>query len=309
MTIADQTVEKTGRLAPGLYGLGNHHTPCFLLEGSQPVLIEGGLSCLTRHYLKDARELLNGRQPSHLFLTHAHYDHCGAAGYLKKAFPQMEICAAAKAASIVTRPNAIKLITQLNQEVARYAQTLGLEDPSLEDFVPFEVERVLDDGEEVELEGGLTIRALATPGHTWDSMSYYVPQRGYLFCGEALGTDRNDGYLVTELLVGYDVYEQSILKLAELEVEVICQGHYTVHSGKVARDYFRRALDSTREFKQWVFDILEQEGGDVRRTMQRVKEGEWDPKPEPKQPLPAYLLNLEPRIKCMAQSAGYDPQG
>jgi len=43
--------------------------------------------------------------------------------------------------------------------------------------------------------------------------------------------------------------------------------------------------------------ILMDEDGDIERTVERVKAEQWDPRPLPKQPEPAYLLNTRARVK------------
>lgn len=53
------------------------------------------------------------------------------------------------------------------------------------------------------------------------------------------------------------------------------------------------------------FVALAQDGGDIGRTIRRVKEIDWDPRTGFKQPLPAYMLNLEARVKLLAKEAGY----
>jgi hypothetical protein len=45
-----------------------------------------------------------------------------------------------------------------------------------------------------------------------------------------------------------------------------------------------------------VQEFLEEEQGDIERTVARVKAVEWDPKPWPKQTESAYLLNTRIRV-------------
>jgi 2-aminobenzoylacetyl-CoA thioesterase len=301
----DAIISRTGQVVENFHLLGHQGNPVFLLDGPRPVLFDAGFSCLTSFYLRDARAVLGRRCPELLLLTHSHFDHCGgAAGFLDE-FPGLKVMAAPKAQAVLARPNALKLIGELNQAAAEVmAQATGGRTGN-QPFKPFAVEGVVDGGDEIELGPDLSVRVLATPGHTWDSLSYYIPQKKILIAGEALGTGLAGGSITTEFLVDYQAYVDSIERLSKLEVEVLCQGHHQIYLGKYAHDFFGQSLASARKFKDWVLELLEQEGGQVERVMQLVKAVEYDSRSGPRQPLPAYLLNLRARVKHLAKVGGY----
>lgn len=301
------TTEAVGpeTIAPGFYRLGNSSMPSFLLDAPQPALFDAGLSCLTQSYLDDTRAVLGQRTPAWLFLSHAHFDHCGAAGWFKDAWPDMQVAAAPKSDQILARPNALKLMAQLNQVAAQQYFAAGGVRQSRHEFKPLTLDRTLADGDEIELGGGLSVQVLATPGHTWDSLSYYIPQRGILVAAEAVGTEAVGGYIVSEFLVSYDAYMENMRRLAKLEVEVLCPGHHQVHTGRAAREHFGKCLASAEQFKDWVLRLLAQEDGQVERVVPLVKAGEYDHRIGPKQPLAAYMLNLQARVGTLAREAGY----
>ena len=68
-----------------------------------------------------------------------------------------------------------------------------------------------------------------------------------------------------------------------------------------ARNYIPRSLKYCDEFRNLVETCLAEEHGDIPRVMTRIKAVEYDVKQEPKQPEPAYLLNLEARIKAVGK--------
>ena len=70
--------ERTGRVSDNFYVLGVNHHPVYLLKGRRPVLFEAGLTLLGRIYQKAIEAVLKKDRPETLFLTHVHYDHCGA---------------------------------------------------------------------------------------------------------------------------------------------------------------------------------------------------------------------------------------
>jgi 2-aminobenzoylacetyl-CoA thioesterase len=294
-------VSEVGQVVPGFYVLGNAHIPSYLLDGESPTLFDAGVSFYAERYAADARRILQGRPPRFLFLTHAHFDHCGAAGALQRAFPQLRIGASARAAEILRRPTAVDLIRSLNEEARSLApECAGEASP----FVPFEVDLVLSDGDEIEAGEGLSIRVLATPGHTRDFLSYYVPERRILVASEAVGCADRFGRIQTEFIADYHAYVAALRRLRELEVDVLCQGHVHVWLGEEARGFFDRSLRAAEEYREWVEELLEEEGGDLPRVVAQVKAAEWDAAPEPKQPLGAYLLNTEARVRRLASQRG-----
>jgi 2-aminobenzoylacetyl-CoA thioesterase len=294
----------TGHVGEGLYVLGTSRFPCYLIKGKQSVIFDSGLSCLGPAYREDLTKTLGGSSPEILCLTHVHFDHCGSAAYLKKSFPAMTIAGSAQAAEILRRPNALDLMAKLNQSAAQGLRKLVPQIVSDEAFQPFGIERVLTDGERLNLGEDLLVEVLATPGHTRDSLSYYLPKQKILIAAESGGAADHTGYLITEFLSDYQDYINTIHRLSALEVDIFCQGHGLVFTGEDARGFFERSLKAAREFRDMVEGFLREEGGDIQKTVLRVKAVEYDPKPQPKQPEPAYLINIQARVKHLAKVTG-----
>ncbi len=107
-------LSETGRIADGFYCLGHPMVPAFVLDGDNPVMFEAGVCAFGSYYMKEIERHLGERRPGDLFITHMHYDHCGAAGYMKKAIPGLRIGASEEAAKIIEKPSAVDLIARLN---------------------------------------------------------------------------------------------------------------------------------------------------------------------------------------------------
>ncbi|MBA2879813.1 glyoxylase-like metal-dependent hydrolase (beta-lactamase superfamily II) [Desulfosalsimonas propionicica] len=292
-------LQTTGSVTPLLHVLGPSDLPAFLIQSDPPVLIDAGMSAVAPQYIREAKALLNGRGPADLFLTHVHYDHCGAAALLKKAFPEMRICCSEAGKDLLMRPNAVATIGELNHAGAGYLQQMGQADKEAPEFEVFEVDRVIEDDQSIALAPDLSLQAFATPGHTRDSMSFYVPEQKILFTGEAAGIMAPDGYIFSEWLTDYTDYMNSLEKLADLEVEILCPGHGFVLTGKDAADYMPRAIESGHRFRELIETTLAQTDWDVEQTKQHIKQIEYDPLADPKQPEFAYLLNLDAKIRAV----------
>lgn len=264
------------------------------------MLFDAGLSFLGDLYVEHARRVLGRRSPKILFLTHVHFDHCGAASTVRDAFPGLQIAASERAAEIVQRPRAVELIRKLNEEARALGPAIGVEQTTGEGFRPFQIDTILADGDEVEVGDGEVAQVLATPGHTRDFLSYYLPGPRVLVASEAVGCANVSGDIMVEFVADYDAYLASLRRLQDLDIAALCQGHLYVHVGREAKDYLDRSIAATEQYRSWVEELLDREQGDVERVVALVKAAEWDPALEPKQPAKAYLLNTQARVRHLA---------
>lgn len=291
--------DRTGEVRDGFHVLGSASVPVYLLDGPKPVLFDGGLTCLGEAYVKDLRKVLGTRSPAYLYLTHVHFDHCGAVSRLRRAFPEMRVAGSARAREILQRPNAIQLIRDLNHTASDAVHGL---DPDLlvdDPFEPFEIDVTLEPDSVHSLGGGRTLRVLSTPGHTWDFLSFHVPEQGILVASEAGGVLHPNGYVMCEWLVDFKAYLTSLRRLAALNANLVSQAHHYVFTDHDVEAFFRKSTRSALEFQALVERLYEETQGDLDETVERVKALEWDPMPMPRQPEPAYRLNLEARIRSV----------
>ena len=157
---------------------------------------------------------------SHLLLTHSDFDH--AAGL--PIFPKADVFLSADEEKMVTRKKSRRGGVIFNAPIRR-------------------AYHLLSDNDAVSA-GSITVRAIATPGHTPGSMSYLVDD-AILFTGDTLLL-KNGEILPFKRYFNMDtkLQKESIRKLANLEnVQMI----FTAHTGftKEVQAAFNR-WDSTR---------------------------------------------------------------
>jgi len=297
-------IRKTGEVAPGFYVLGHPNTPIYLKVGERSVLFDAGFTFLGQTYVEALLAVLGERTPDILFLTHAHFDHCGTVGHLKEAFPKLKVAASARAAEILAKPKALDLIKKLNRSARPHAEAIGLELVLEDDFKPFNVDIVLSEGEEIDLGKESFIRVMETPGHTRDFLSYYLPHEKILIASEAVGCSEVSDHMMVEFVADYDSYLTSLRRLSKLDVDLLCQGHNKVFTGEDVGRHFSDSISATEDYKSWVEELLAEEDGDLVRVVERIKVAEWEKLSEPKQPLDGYLLNTEARVRCLAARKG-----
>jgi len=133
----------------------------------------------------------------------------------------------------------------------------------------------LKDGDVIDLGGGVRVRVLATPGHSVDSLCYYLEEEGVLFTGDTLlGSS-------TTTVWDLRLYRQTLQRLLELpNLKVICPGH-----GKIVHDPRERlqmyvnhrnmreqqilkALEGGAQLSSW--DIMLQLYPDIDKRLRRA---------------------------------------
>jgi glyoxylase-like metal-dependent hydrolase (beta-lactamase superfamily II) len=292
-------IQHTGKIIDDLYMVGTPAMPVYLLDGEKPAVFDAGLAFLGRIYADGIKEIIGDRDLHYCFLSHSHFDHCGAVAVLKKSFPALKVVASERVKKVLGRPNAVALMGKLTHAAEQMAASIGIKLAEFDRFEPFEVDVTLQDGGLIELSRGLTVQAIETPGHTRDCLSYFIPQKKVLFCSEAAGIPDATGHIVSEALVDFDQYYESMSRLSEVEYDVLCLGHRRAVNGRDARQYLQKSMADCRHFLKLVETCLAEEDGDVQKVIARIKAIEYDPIKEPKQIEAAYLLNLEAKVKAI----------
>lgn len=300
-------IDRIGEVVEGVYLLGDPRYPLYLLDCDQPVIIDTGFSFTADGYAEQVRRVLKHRRPILCLLTHVHYDHCGATTGLKKYFPDMRVAASGHAASLINRPGVIDRIGQLSRAAMETAGDLDMKVTNSPAFEPFQVDMLLSEGRVLKLQEGLSISVIETPGHTRDMLCYYIPEKRVLFCSEAMGVPDSTGYIFTECLLDYDWYAASMEKISRLDVAALCLGHRIAVAGRDVTRYVSDAKSQCKDFLEIARGIFREEKGDMERTMNRIRAMEYDPKPKPKQPEAAYLLNLQARMVAISRKLGLIP--
>jgi glyoxylase-like metal-dependent hydrolase (beta-lactamase superfamily II) len=290
-------IKETGKISRDFYSTGLPIVPVYLLDGPEPVLFDAGITPLAHHYERDLKEILGNRKPAYLFLTHSHFDHIGAASHFKSIWPDLQIGGADRCREILLKQKAIQLIRNLNQEGLNSLEKEGVSDLNERSFEPFAIDILVKPEIENELPRG--IRAVHTPGHTWDLMSYWIPDKQILIASEAVAAYHNDGDQQIEFLVDFDKYLESLVVIKNLGARILCPGHHAVFTDQDVRLHIQASLEAAINYLAMVEQYLDQEKGDIDRVVSRIKASEWDNRPSPKQPESAYLLNTRQRVKTI----------
>jgi len=291
--------EETGKICDGLYSLGYHFIPAFLMMSTPPVLFDACLAVAGPKYLNDLTlHLTDADRLGYIFLTHAHFDHCGAVPFLKRHIKNVKIAASRLSAEILQKPNAIKLIQSLNEDFkSQFEEDVGDADISFEAFA---VDVPLDGGDIVDLGNGWTVHVIATPGHTRDSVSYYIPRLKALIPGEATGVLNGTYDIQPEFSSSYSDYMNSLHKLAALDVEYLLLPHIHILTGQDAKHHIQKALSAAQAFKAKIDRYLDRFDGDQEAVVTALFKEEYEDTGTVLQDRRSFLLNLTAKVKTAA---------
>jgi metallo-beta-lactamase class B len=180
----------------------------YLLDTGDPlVLFDCGCGESMPGIIANLREMdFHPRDITHLFLTHAHLPHAGAAEDFRR--------------------NGLQVIA--GAQTARAVCSGGLATAAYYYHRRFErVEAVSEiaDGQAVSL-GACEVRAVSLPGHSADSTGYLVTHEGrrLLFCGDAVRSPALEQF---RNRTDYDraAYQQTLTRLLDAPPDVLYPGH------------------------------------------------------------------------------------
>ena len=292
-------ITESGKISGGLYVIGPAAIPVYLLDGPAPILFDGGFTALAHLYETGIKEILGERKPAYLFITHSHFDHIGAVSHFKQVWPGLKIGGSLRCREILAKQSAVQLMRDLNFEGARNLKKMGIHLLNEQPFEPFDMDILIQPEKRIEMSPHLSLIGLNTPGHTWDFISYWIPEKKILIASEAVACYQNDGYLQTEFLVDFDANLESLIKIKNLEPAILCAGHHAVFTDEDAVRHISASVEAANHYLVMTEGFLGEEKGDIDRAVLRVKAVEWDDRPWPKQPESAYLLNSRQRVKTI----------
>lgn len=154
--------------------LGNLERSVFvyLVCGERVTLIDSGVAGAEKAIFSYLATI--GRKPEvdRLLLTHSHPDHVGAARAIRNATGCCVLAGAGERRWIEDTE-----LQARERPVPGFASLVG---------GPVSLDRVVADGDVLDLGGGLSLEVLASPGHSAGSMSFYLREERALFCGDAV---------------------------------------------------------------------------------------------------------------------------
>lgn len=256
MLVKDPPVQITSRL----WMLGVNAFPLYLYQGAREATIfEGAISAMGPVLDEQLNALGVGRDSvTQVVVTHAHPDHVMAIPVFRKMFPNVSVIASEPAAKTLRIEKAVAFFGKMDGALTdwlissgRIAETGG-QAPPVEGQIA--VDRTVGEGDNIEVDQGVSFRVLETPGHSHCSLSFHEPNENVLIISDATGYYLPDQeFMWPGYLTSYADYLHSIHRLAEIGAEVLCLSHNAViQGGADVAAYFRRAIAETEQYHQHI---------------------------------------------------------
>lgn len=250
--------------------LGTTDMCIYLLKGREYMFIEGGMSYVVPILLRQLEERgIDQSKITKFLILHSHFDHCGVVPFFKRKLPQIEVLASARTKEIFGKEKAIHFIRERNRAMIEY---YGIQREAVElnlDFDGIPVDRVVREGDSIDLGNGLTIEFIEVPGHSSCSIAAYVGKIKALFASDAAGVPNEKGTIYPIGNENFIQFQQSLAKLSQYHVEILCAARNGVFLGEEGREFISKTMLAANQLRQEVIRRF-REMGDRERVATEI---------------------------------------
>jgi len=222
-----------------------------LIGEDKTAIFDCGMAFCADETIQNVQKALTGRPLDYIFMTHTHYDHIGALPFFKKTWPSARIVTSAAGAAVLLKDTPRRVIRELSIGAARTHG--GTQDFVYDDNV-FQADVVVSEGDTIPL-GGLTVTVLETPGHTRDSLCYFIPELELLILNETPGVLMPDGSMYPCYLTSYTDTISSIEKCRKTPYKFLALPHRGIAEKEDADGYFDKALAVNSACRDFILDM------------------------------------------------------
>jgi glyoxylase-like metal-dependent hydrolase (beta-lactamase superfamily II) len=258
-----------GKVREGLWFLGREESGIYLLEGNQgSMIISGGMSYIVPDVLRQIEEFgIDETQITNLLILHSHFDHVGIVPFFKRRHPKMEIYASGRAWEILQMEKAITTINAFSRTIAKQAgkeEVYSIYDLEWRNDVKG---KTVQEGDRIDI-GGLTVSIFEVPGHSSCTIAAYASELKTLFPTDGGGIPFHDK-IITSGNSNFTKYQESLEKLKDLEVDFYCADHYGYITGKEARDFISKTIETAKQ-QRALMEELYRSTRDIEETAKKL---------------------------------------
>jgi glyoxylase-like metal-dependent hydrolase (beta-lactamase superfamily II) len=247
-------------ITPHFFQIGVPEFPAYLSLGKDGMIIEGGTGP-TYSIMVDQIKMLgiDPNQIKYIILTHTHSDHIGAVPHFHHDYPDIKLLASPTGAKTLGRKELFKDFQVVDLGIAQLMKAKSEIDklPKAVKHYTFKVDRIVQEGDRIDLGEGIVWTAYETPGHSPCHISLFEEKEGTLVLGDAAGfcVPEKDA-IWPNYFESLEKYCDSLRKLAALLSKRGVLSHYGLITGDV-RQFLKRTMEATEKYHHELLERLE----------------------------------------------------
>jgi len=254
-----------GKITDHIWMVGRKESCAYLVGGGNEYALLGGAMA---YVVPDVLGQLDAygideQNIRRIVILHSHFDHCGMVPFLKRRWPWATVTASQKSQDLLQKPKVIDSIEMLNQAMIAQKSLVGKGKTLDLQFSGIKVEAVVGEGDVLTC-SDLSLEILDVPGHSSCSIAVYIPEEKALFASDAGGIPFGDK-IFTAANANFDLYQQSLEKMAAKDVDIHLAEHYGALSGEKGRQFLTKSIAAAAETRNDL-EAIYAETGDVART-------------------------------------------
>lgn len=232
----------------------------------------------------------NGIDPAridYILLTHFHLDHTGGTGAFVKD----------SNAKVITHKRGAFYVKNFGKIAGGARMVFGHEfSKRFGEYFTVPPDRVIaiDDGDVIDLGGGVKIRAIHTPGHTTDQVSYLEEQSGIIFTGDAAGLAYpalNGACIPAGSPPIYDLEAQcaSLNKIKSIKPDALMLPHFGRFNGDY-QAFAEKNIEAVHKTKEKIIDMFN-DGLEFNQMVEHLRLSIIRESNKPESEIPLFISN------------------
>lgn len=268
-----------------------------VLGDKKTALVDCGMAYCASNLINNVKRILDSSALDYVFVSHSHYDHIGAVPYLREEWPNIIVCGTDYDKNILNRYNALKAIKKLSLQAAKIYNNGTFKDY---DDAMMKIDTVISDGDIINL-GGLSIRAIETPGHTKCTLSFLLNNE-ILFASESTGYMTKSGDIHHAFLISYAKTIESIIICGKINPKFIISPHFGLVDKRYTLTYWQNSIASARKIRDFILNLVKLGYGE-EIILSEYEKMFRDEEIQLEQPINAFCLNTKSMIKAVLKES------
>ncbi|MDZ4786521.1 MAG: MBL fold metallo-hydrolase [bacterium] len=299
-------IRTTGEVSQNIHLITIGSSCTYVAGNAALTLFDSCLSGQVELYIKKLAALgLSLDSVSSIFITHLHADRIGGIPLIRKINPKINLITSQAIESELIKPEVMEKIFKDNQTLNATIASTKNDLMSLAEFTSlFSVSAIVRADDTVSIGDGITVRIIAAPGHTKESLCYLIQPQQLLIVDEGFGYFKMRGFTAPGAEYSLESNNSTLSKILSLDIKGLCLPSAGVITGSLVRKHINNLISNTAGMLDECVEAFK-----IGMTEEEVKLGVINSfyTDDSKDPLFTYNLDqtfqkIWPQIKAFIQS-------